>query len=58
MLDEAVCRGGWESYRQSLDREAQNNTWDVRARQILDQVERITAQNQTAIGLAVRESRR
>jgi glycosyltransferase involved in cell wall biosynthesis/SAM-dependent methyltransferase len=44
MLDEAVCRGSWESYRQSLDREAQNNTWDVRARQILDQLERITAQ--------------
>ncbi len=42
MLDEAVCRGGWESYRQALDREAKNNTWDVRSRQILDQVERIT----------------
>ncbi len=33
MLDEAACRGGWESYRQSLDREARNNTWDMRARQ-------------------------
>ncbi len=44
MLDEAICRGGWQSYRQALDREARNNTWDVRARQILDQVERITAQ--------------
>lgn len=46
MLDEAACRGSWESYRQMLDREAKNNTWDVRARQILDQVERATAQTQ------------
>jgi hypothetical protein len=47
MLDEAISRGGWESYRQSLDREAKNNTWDVRARQILDQVDRIAAQQKT-----------
>jgi glycosyltransferase involved in cell wall biosynthesis/SAM-dependent methyltransferase len=44
MLDEAVCRGSWESHRQALDREAKSNTWDVRARQILDQVERIITQ--------------
>lgn len=41
MLDEAVCRGQWESYRQSLDGEAKNNTWEVRVRQILDQVDRV-----------------
>jgi glycosyltransferase involved in cell wall biosynthesis len=43
MLDEAVHRGQWESYRQSLDREAQSNTWEARTRQILDQVDRIAA---------------
>jgi glycosyltransferase involved in cell wall biosynthesis/SAM-dependent methyltransferase len=43
MLDEAVSRGHWESYRQSLDREAKSNTWEVRTRQILDQVERIAS---------------
>jgi hypothetical protein len=45
MLDEAVCRSGWESYRQALDREAQNNTWEMRGRQILDQVQRVNAQS-------------
>jgi glycosyltransferase involved in cell wall biosynthesis len=47
VLDEAVHRGQWESYRQSLDREAQSNTWEARARQILDQVDRIAAQKMT-----------
>jgi len=41
MLDEAVCRGAWESYRQSLDREAQSNTWQARAQQILGRIDAI-----------------
>jgi glycosyltransferase involved in cell wall biosynthesis len=44
MLDEAVCRAGWEWHQQALDREARNNTWETRARQILEQVDRVTAQ--------------
>jgi glycosyltransferase involved in cell wall biosynthesis len=47
MLDEALHRGQWESYRQSLDQEARGNTWEARARQILDQVELIAAQRRT-----------
>ena len=43
MLDEAACRGGWESYRQSLDRNAQANTWRARAEQILARVEEVAA---------------
>ena len=43
MLDEAVCRGGWESYRQAARPRGTENTWETRGRQILDQVERITA---------------
>jgi glycosyltransferase involved in cell wall biosynthesis len=47
MLDEAVHRGQWESYRQLLDREARNNTWHARVRQILDEVDRIAVCKQT-----------
>ena len=31
MLDEAIHRGRLESYRQSLDQEARNNTWEARS---------------------------
>jgi glycosyltransferase involved in cell wall biosynthesis len=44
MLDEAVCRAGWESHRQAIDREARSNTWGMRARQIIAQLDQIAAQ--------------
>jgi glycosyltransferase involved in cell wall biosynthesis len=43
MLAEAVGRGAWESYRQSLDREARNNTWQTRVEQILDRMHQTAA---------------
>jgi hypothetical protein len=43
MLDEAVGRGKWESYRRLVDRDALANTWRARAEQILARVDKISA---------------
>jgi 2-polyprenyl-3-methyl-5-hydroxy-6-metoxy-1,4-benzoquinol methylase/glycosyltransferase involved in cell wall biosynthesis len=43
MLDEAACRGKWESYQQAINRDAQANTWRARAEQILARVEEVAA---------------
>jgi hypothetical protein len=43
MLDEAACRGKWQSYQQAIDRDAQANTWRARVEQILARVEEVAA---------------
>ena len=43
MLDEAIHRGKLDGYRQELDREAHDNTWQRRAKQIIERLNTITA---------------
>lgn len=41
MLDQAIERGRQDSYRQAVDREARNNTWQARVRQIVGRIDAI-----------------